>query len=540
MKQNQVERLPSQIKAEPSQPILYSAVQREQAAELARRRRAVPASYLFCVILATPLGLLGALPIWNVEAGAMLILFLSAPLFVGFCILPIIYFITKQADISIMFVLVCIAYLLYFGLRAYYHVFVPEVVLFPSFDPATDFLYMHRGLLWGTIGFIGMTLGYMIAGATLKPSQLLKPNLAARIVFLLDTCSVPGIIIGFYMLGLLGRAYALATNSASWIYHSPAYDLFATRPDPFIAGPMSLFAEFCPLAFAALLAYQYQRQGGAGASRRLWVVALGMFTIEITYNIFTTYKFGLLGTFLTLWLIPIIYRKKFPKWGIILVLVFGAVVFPVTNAMRQDMRTIYSSASAIPNLEWASQFVETAQGAYADPELDAKYFLDTFIVRLDGAESLAVAEKYLPRYGYEWGSTYFNLFLLTLPRVLRFGFNDLGYINWEQDYAGMPSYSLTVIPLPVLVEAYLNFGLVGVLSVMFLIGGFFRLIDVFLLNNPSPLMAGLLLLVFWRMLDIETNLFIVLPALIKTVTVFLVFCWLARQLFLRRLGVQEA
>jgi len=534
MKQNQAKPLLSLTGRDSTKLVPQTTARSDAVSVLDEPERAVPASYLFLVILALPLILVGMLPVWKPEDGTNLILFLSAPLFMGFGLVPIIYFVRKQASVSITFVLVCIAYLLYFGLRAYYHVLVPEVVLFPNFDPATDLLYMHYGLLWGTVGLVAMTLGYLTTSAFFKPKWILQTKLVTQIASLLDACSVPSLIIGFYVLGLIGRAYALVTNSASWIYNSPAYDLFASRPDPRIAGPISLFTEFCPLAFAAMLAYQYQRQRTSAASRGLWLVAFGMFLIELSYYAFSLFKFGLVGTLLIPWLVPVVWRKRLPKWGVLAVIFLGAVIFPVTNTARQDMRRFYSSASVTPGEEWATQFAQATQNTYSQFSLEARSFLDPTIVRFDGAESLAVAEKYLPQYGYEWGTTYLNLFSLAIPRVFRFWGSDPAFINWEQDYVGMPSYNLTVFPMPALVEAYLNFGLVGVLSVMFLIGVLYRFVDVFLFNILNALMTGLLLLIFWHLLDIESNLFIVLPAMFKTTMVFLGLCWLSHRMFLSR------
>ena len=162
-------------------------------------------------------------------------------------------------------------------------------------------------------------------------------------------------------------------------------------------------------------------------------------------------------------------------------------------------------------------------------------YVDPLFERLNGAEALAVAEKYLPKFDYEGGRTYWNLVRLSIPRVLRGEQTEPDYINWAVDYVGLAPSNPTVIPLPALVEAYLNFGIAGVVFVMFLLGVLYRNADLFTTTFCRyPLAVGISMYLIWRFMNIEHYLFILLPAVLKTLIVVFILSFLYSRLFKTR------
>ncbi|MEL7658969.1 MAG: hypothetical protein AAGU75_24015, partial [Bacillota bacterium] len=153
-------------------------------------------------------------------------------------------------------------------------------------------------------------------------------------------------------------------------------------------------------------------------------------------------------------------------------------------------------------------------------------FLDPLFQRLNGSEALAVAQKYTPsRFDFYHGRTYSNIVMLLIPHQIRLG-TWPRYIEWETEYVGLSEKNPTVIPLPTIVEAYLNFGLAGIVIVMFLLGKFYKYVDIFLHSfSEYPLAIGLFAYMVWRIINIEHYLFIYLPATLKAILVVLIICY---------------
>jgi hypothetical protein len=504
-------------------------VQTDPALRVVPALKGIPASLLFVSFLAIPFFIVGLLPIWESTDGYLAIALVSAPLFIFAVLSPLVYlFRSGQYRVAVCFIVICVAYLIEFGIRSYYHLLSPHVFMFPNFAPRTDLLYLHRGLMWAAAGVFAMTYGYFALRPLLTRStyqQGRRMNLLYRI---LQACSRVQFILLLYTLGVIGRLYSLSVGSTVWIYNSPAFDSIATRSSSFLGGPMSLLAEFCTLGMAAMLASRYQFQSlPVWKKTALNLTGIVMIVADLVYYTFGVYKFGLLGVLLVLWVVPTLWGHSWTRRGILLGAIFLVLVFPIANYSRESLIGYYKR-SLQPSAEWFGLMGEVIGGTYSSSRQDTgASILDQFFERLNGAESLAVAEKYLPQLGLERGRTYLNLFTLSVPRVLRFGYDQPIYINWAVDYVGLAPTNPTVIPMPALVEAFLNFSTIGVLVIMFLLGILYSFVDSFsLLASKYAMATGILAYAVWRLANIEQNLFIVLPALAKTIIVVLIICWL--------------
>jgi hypothetical protein len=244
--------------------------------------------------------------------------------------------------------------------------------------------------------------------------------------------------------------------------------------------------------------------------------------VEAAYFLVGSYKYGLIGVML----IPIIAlaargRRGFSLRSIVVGALFVLVILPITNSARTHLIAFYTGQQTIGS-GFIGDVFSSAQGAY-DASADVggvRFFLDPFFIRLDGVEALAVSEKYLPTEGHAWGATYGNILTLAVPRVVRPWPSVPTYIPFETEYVGFASTNFTVVPMPAIVEAYLNFDLAGVVLVMFLLGLIYARIDALASGGDlTPLAAGLLAYAGWKMLDIETNVFIVFLPMIKVILV---------------------
>ena len=488
-----------------------------------------------------PLLALGDLLPWRPADGRVLVMYLSAPLLLFFGVLSLV---CLRREIlrgrALVFALIWISYILGFGVRALYLAWFPDVKLLPNFVSATDFVWLHEGLLWLTAGLVMMSLGYLIGPLRLSP----RPRSREWLDKLFRDSSSLSLILSLYVVACVGRIYAMRTGSALWFYNSPAFDRIGTRANPLISGPMSMLTEFGPLAFAAAFAYwlEYRRSGRSPIRARILGLCIVLMTmIEIAYFSFGLYKFGLLGTVLILWLVPAVRGHASSMKALVLGGAFFLVVFPVINNARGTMTGFYLRSTRSTS-EWARLMsvnvvdAYTAEDVYV-PDSNSKLrdFSDPVAIRMVGAEAVAVASKYQPMYGYEGGKTYLNLVSLSLPRVLRPGTGQPTYIEWPTKYVGFTRTNPTVMPVPAAVEAFLSFGTLGVCVVMFLLGVLYRYVDsLSALAGRSAMSAGVFAYIVWRLLNIEHYLFIVLPAVAKTVVVLLVLLWLKQKLTGRR------
>jgi hypothetical protein len=479
------------------------------------------------------LALMLLIPDWDPSAGALLVLVVSGPLFLASCILPYFLARTSRNGIGVVFTVVLPVYILSFGIRAYYLIAFPSVHLFPNFNPAYDMINVHRGLLWAALGMASMTLGYFwFSTRRAGPISVASQRRGASWQELFALMSSGRFIAVVYSIGILGRIYELRTGQNTYLYNSPSFDTFASRADPVVSGFASLLAEFCPLAVGIMCA----RQWGRGWRNSSFAVVVLMLAGEAAFFSFGLYKWGLIGVLI----IPVMALaarsgKSFSVRGAAAAAIFVVVILPVINVARTQLLAFYTHQQPF-SVGFIDAFARSSQDAFSTSNtgIGPRYFLDPLFLRLDGVESLAVSDKYLPQEGHALGSTYGNLVTLAVPHIFR-GTDQPTYIPWETAYVGFPPAGFTVVPMPAIVEAYLNFDVPGVAVVMFLLGVLYARIDR-LAFRPSvtPFAAGLLAYAGWKMLDVEQNLFIVLLPLAKVVAVILALGLLIRLFAFRR------
>ena len=481
----------------------------------------IPPALALLGIVLLPVWAMGVFVPWSGGAGSAVIAWLSLPLFVAACASPLTLR-SGRKRAGLMLTIIAITYFISFGLRTLYLLQFRDLSTFPQFDPETDLIHLHRGLLWAAVGVYAMTFAYAF-GAPPSPRGPGRP-LTSLVLDRVRFASTVPFLVGLYTAGLLGRAFALGTGSALWIYNSPAFDRFSARPDPLAGGVMAIIADFCPVAVGALIALAV---GTRPARRSLVLLIAPMLLIELVYYSFGLYKFGLFAVLIIPWVSLHIAGRR-PPVRIVLpvVVVLILLATPIIGAARSNLLGYYTGGGGL-SVDWLRAIGETSgdNAAGTTTPTDAvRALLDPLFARLNGPEALAVAEEHVPENGYELGKTYGNLAFFALPRILRPWEMTPYYVAWETKYVGQKSFEYSVVPMPAIVEAFLNFGWLGVIVAMAALGRMYRFIDSFVhASRGSPLLIGLLAYVCWRMINIEHNVFIILLPTAKVAVAVVVF-----------------
>ncbi len=197
-------------------------------------------------------------------------------------------------------------------------------------------------------------------------------------------------------------------------------------------------------------------------------------------------------------------------------LAVALVVFPFFNQAREVLLPYYKSAT--PNMTaWASLASVAREEATAEARTTGvRGAVDSVFLRLNGAEAIAVAEKDARVEPVDVGRSYLNLLWQAVPGLLRPTGWTPYYFDWTTKYVGFDPGNLTVIPVPAVVEAYLNFGWFGPPLVLAVVGALLAALDRAGRTSAAPTL-GVALVVFSavRLMNIEHYLFVACVAPMK-------------------------
>jgi hypothetical protein len=241
------------------------------------------------------------------------------------------------------------------------------------------------------------------------------------------------------------------------------------------------------LAVAVLYSYYLQGKQPRWATVGLAVVLFGESLLGLA--------FGNLAMFLFPWMVAAaVYwrvRNRFP-WQFV---AGGFLVFVLLQPVKEQYRYWawiqgYADASAIERLTlWGEITVEVwgdrlAGGGSGSVE----HMTRTAMLRGDHLHMFAHVLTYTPGVVPHWGGSSYSYFLVALiPRVIwpekpiAQSANDEFAITYQ--LLPLELIGLTVVGLPHLIEAFINFGLLGIILVMALIGVAYGIIDR-ILNHP--------------------------------------------------------
>lgn len=226
-------------------------------------------------------------------------------------------------------------------------------------------------------------------------------------------------------------------------------------------------------------------------------------------------------------------KRSIPWLGIILIL----ILFFIFQGIKADVREkiwVWGVSAKEHKLKDAAVTVSSAKDFITEAETGApsdiwtyeflanfrtnnlfllKYLKASYTIlgRINGLKILSVVVTMTPEEIPFWrGKTLYSLFFTPIPRIIWPGkpkggsawFNGFGReycLIAESDYT-------TSVRISRLTDLYGNFGMPGVIIGMFLIGAFYRVIQEMFMDKKSGYGALLVgIYIFWRCLDIETN-----------------------------------
>jgi hypothetical protein len=212
-------------------------------------------------------------------------------------------------------------------------------------------------------------------------------------------------------------------------------------------------------------------------------------------------------------------------------LVFALLLFPFVQEIRNDTRSSPDRPSIVSAVERAPKRIvqyEVFSGLPRQRFTPGDYISDAFNVfttRLYGLDSLLVERALTPSvYPYLDGSTYARLPASFVPRAIWNDKPQLSLATWFGDrYWGRTSTADRSTQATTFAgEFYLNFGVVGVLFGMFLLGFLYRLWYAYLSVDWNVLMISLLVVTIPTMLLVEGDFVLLFRTMVNRVlTTFL-------------------
>lgn len=409
---------------------------------------------------------------------------------------------------------ILVFYALNFAVRALYAVFEPSTLLYPNVSFPADADALTVAQVWCGAGLSGLSIGYLLSAKAygrLRSTQSIRATLEEAFTPL----NTRWFLIAAYAIGTIARINAIRTGSNLWLYNSPSFDMFASRAGKSVAGVYSFAGDF-PLivwgiALAGFLAEPAMRRV---RSARILLVAGGV--VEALYSTYALHKYGLIALLLILVSVGAYRGRLRTTWVLGSAAIMMFLVFPFMNVARDQLLPYYKSG-AFDMRAWLSVADGARHEATAEGhQTGVRGAADAVFARLNGVEALVVAQKYYDLAPVERGKTYENLLWQLLPGAGRPAEWTPYYFDWAVTYAGLEPWNFTVIPVPAVVEAFLNFGWIGPPIVLGFFGAILALVDGLGVSlRAGSAAAGIAAYSLSKMANVEHYLFVSCVALIK-------------------------
>lgn len=258
---------------------------------------------------------------------------------------------------------------------------------------------------------------------------------------------------------------------------------------------------------------------------------LVLFKVSVAFTLLVTTLSGSLApTVLFLAFFGILYwnKKRRIPWHFILLSAFIAILLnPIKPQFRDVTWYAQESVTSLSYYDKAILLSGVVQEYYSRPEVFAIISEDTSTVnRLAHISTFGYVMKMTPTAVPYWsGDSYRTLWTSFIPRALWPGKpqatigQDFGHrytlIGQDDEW--------TSINLPWLVEFYANFGTLGVLTGMFFVGVFFRiLVQKFRVPVSAPLEHVLAVTIIFGLFYAESNFALMVGGILSTFIAFIV------------------
>jgi len=424
----------------------------------------------------------------------------------------------KIGDIAEPIYYISLLYFLYFIVRAVWILFYPSEMYsyYWGNRPEASYDVINTTLAYTIIGFMTLFVGYSSSLPEAISRLLWRPKFLKR-EFKSGRISLDIIIVLIYCIGLFARFYLISRGQATFLLN-PYEDIGFLHS-------FQLLEELCIFAYGLLTA-RLLTNPSKGFRYSLWIV---MLIIETCYGFYSGKK-GFIIPIVAVSLILYHYlhkaisvRSAFSWLGIIFI-AFILIIFPIINSYRVQFYKIggYSSPDiAISTLSVVIS--ELVRGELSYSLTDSTHDLMNRFVGLD-AFSIIIESK-----DYQKGKTISLFFWAFIPRFiwpdkpsLDVG-REFAITMWNQPANVQSSMAPTSIG-----ELYWNFGLIGVVLGMFVLGVIYRIVYIYLIKDRKRVSANEALLyafAFLGLFGIEGNLASQLAHIIQKLLLFGVTLW---------------
>lgn len=433
-------------------------------------------------------------------------------------------FSSEDLDIAQPIYYVSFLYVLYFGMRALYVSFYPGELYIEYWGnpPPISWQIINYTLICVIGGFVSMLLGYysfipLVLHRSLFHPHLLKGKFKEKNM-------ITKILI-VYAIGLISRLSLILRGQYTYLLN-PFQSLTCLHV-------LQLLENFCLYGYALLTVHLLSASYN---KRRKIVIWSSIFCIEIIFGFLSGWK----GFIIPLIGIPLLlfhYLRKcltiqqIIRWAVVITILLVLIVFPLVKSYRQAFyeEAFYEKAgfSAYNILHaWNRAFSSLWENYSGIVAKSTRSLMNRF-VGLDSF-SIIIYKDNSPK-----GETLPLLFAAFIPRFLWKEKPTL-YIGREFaiEYWNYPAEIPKSIAVTTIGELYWNYGVVGILIGMFMLGIIYRFVYLCLIGNPrtvSPLGAFLYASIFFKLTHIERSLIEIFPDVTEELVFLTIIVWFMKK-----------
>jgi hypothetical protein len=419
--------------------------------------------------------------------------------------------------------------------------FFPAFIYFEDMSNDSPFfpiLCAIYGIYYCLFGIIPFEPYHTVAKASVRSLQ---------IVSIYSLIGILGMILGYYRLRRFHQnhqfnymRYDFSRNSATimiimglissfgWIAK------FVVKMPIALETPFTLISELLLYAFSVLFYLQLKKR------LPKWMMIVNWFIfipIIVFTSLSTSLFYPILRTILLIVLIYIATLRKIPARAIAFTIMGLIPLFVVKSEFRK-IETV-SNKNKFSGFGQMTQRVETYSTVIYQITTSSEigdsfqYGLNSVASRLDLTYVFADIIDYTPsQVPYLGGKTYEGILWKFVPRFL---YPDKPTENWGNDFGHRygwlsPDDDDTSVNMPQMIELYINFGFLGIVIGMAIIGALYATIVNFLFRRKDPFQSITAVFITSGLFNIESNYSIVFGGLLY----LLIFFSLIYYVFLKK------
>lgn len=430
----------------------------------------------------------------------------------------------KQGLMGIIFIVLVIWLILFrqgVGIVPQQELLLASLIYFICSMPLIIFLYKQRRYVpympvFSIFFFVNFSLGIFNDYGLFEAADITHETIIKVLNLVLS--GIVSMFVAFYtpLLNFIGktvakirltwdpkRAYQLAFSLT--VFGSFFHYLYSATAIPVIYGGLVAFlSELSRLGIVIFYLLLLKNQLRFFDRIMLW----GFFSFRLLLDLSSGSTALVLSDFITLFFIYFYHYKRIP-WVRVAAL---CLIFVITFGARDEYRNLtwfsgeYGRSGPIrKSIVYVGLIVDSITGKKKEHLDDYKKLSYRTNMLITFSRIVELTPEYVPYWG---GHTYSMFFSSFIPRFLYPGKppKTLGQDFGHRYELLEPDDLTTSYNLPVLIEMYVNFGLTGILTGMFLLGLFFRLFyEIF--NHPEAGEGGAVLstMVFVGLFNLESD-----------------------------------